>query len=107
MLLLMFQFLLNILGKIINFFTMNSFIILTLLFTSSVTCRKLPNFSKFFVPNESGLENRIVGGQVTSISLLPYQISFQILHQSKYYHICGGSIVTTQHILTAAHCVYE
>jgi trypsin len=43
---------------------------------------------------------RIVGGQEVDVGSVPYQISLQ------YYdsHICGGSILNENYIVTAAHC---
>ncbi|WP_407808037.1 trypsin-like serine protease, partial [Staphylococcus aureus] len=45
-------------------------------------------------------DGRIVGGSSISISSVPWQISLQ------YYgsHICGGSIISANYIVTAAHC---
>lgn len=46
------------------------------------------------------LDGRIVGGTTTTIEEYPYQISLQ------YYgrHICGGSIISNEIVVTAAHC---
>lgn len=45
-------------------------------------------------------ESRIVNGNATNIAQFPWIVSMQ------YYgsHRCGGSIITTSRILTAAHC---
>uniref|UniRef100_A0A1B0DA37 trypsin n=1 Tax=Phlebotomus papatasi TaxID=29031 RepID=A0A1B0DA37_PHLPP len=48
-----------------------------------------------------GPTSRIVNGMLVTIEDAPYQISLQI--QGK--HTCGGSIISPQYILTAAHCV--
>ncbi|KAM7345194.1 vitellin-degrading protease [Cochliomyia hominivorax] len=48
-------------------------------------------------------DGRIVGGFVTSIANYPYQVSLQY-HNA---HICGGSIVAHNIILTAAHCIEQ
>lgn len=53
--------------------------------------------------NESDVEvmiNRIVGGFVTTIEKNPWQVSLQ--RNSR--HICGGSIIASKWILSAAHC---
>jgi len=49
------------------------------------------------------LDGRIVGGQEADIADYPYQVSVRIYDQ----HICGGSIINSNTILTAGHCVYD
>ncbi|XP_070167364.1 chymotrypsin-1-like [Polyergus mexicanus] len=44
---------------------------------------------------------RIVGGKDAPVGKYPYQISLRFLDS----HTCGGSILNTRTILTAAHCV--
>ncbi|XP_026666907.1 trypsin-1-like [Ceratina calcarata] len=45
---------------------------------------------------------RIIGGQNASIANYPYQVS--IIHNNNFQ--CGGSIISSDWMLTAAHCVY-
>lgn len=45
----------------------------------------------------------IVGGNNAMGGQFPYQISLQYYGQ----HICGGSIISSTQILTAAHCVED
>ncbi|XP_071637768.1 trypsin-7-like isoform X1 [Temnothorax longispinosus] len=54
------------------------------------------------IASASCLEPRIIGGTPTTISKHPYQVS--IYYDGKL--ACGGSIISRQWILTAAHCVY-
>lgn len=53
-----------------------------------------------FSENQSKPGGRIVGGSDANIEDFPYQISLQSYEQ----HVCGGSIISSIHILTAAHC---
>lgn len=45
-------------------------------------------------------EDRIVGGVETSIEHWPWQVSLQFNHR----HMCGGSLLSTSWIISAAHC---
>uniref|UniRef100_A0A3B1KDV5 Transmembrane serine protease 3 n=1 Tax=Astyanax mexicanus TaxID=7994 RepID=A0A3B1KDV5_ASTMX len=57
----------------------------------SAQCGSRPQFS-----------TRIVGGNLSLEGQFPWQVSLQFQNE----HLCGGSIVATRWILTAAHCVY-
>ncbi|XP_063067984.1 transmembrane protease serine 3-like [Engraulis encrasicolus] len=49
----------------------------------------------------SQLSTRVVGGNVSREGQTPWQVSLHYQNQ----HVCGGSIITQQWIITAAHCV--
>ncbi|XP_075148880.1 chymotrypsin-2-like [Haematobia irritans] len=51
-------------------------------------------------------QDRIVGGtNVPDGEYIMYQISLQYFYNNTHRHFCGGSIITPNRILTAAHCV--
>lgn len=47
--------------------------------------------------------SRIIGGTPTSIQNFPYTV--QVLYNMQL--ICGGSLLTTRHVLSAAHCFVD
>ena len=49
-------------------------------------------------------KSQIIGGSQASIKEFPWLCSVQLKGGS---HICGGSIVTPEYIVTASHCVTE
>ncbi|TNN27229.1 Testisin [Liparis tanakae] len=51
------------------------------------------------------LNTRIVGGQDAKAGSWPWQVSMQIRVAGRQTHICGGSLITDQWVLTAAHCI--
>ncbi|XP_073836502.1 brachyurin-like isoform X1 [Musca autumnalis] len=48
--------------------------------------------------------NRIFGGSEADFASFPYQIGF-LLQRPKGLYWCGGSLISHEYVLTAAHCV--
>ncbi|XP_011503321.1 PREDICTED: chymotrypsin-2-like [Ceratosolen solmsi marchali] len=65
----------------------------------------IPNFVVNNLSAVQGKRIKIVGGIDTSIEECPYLTSLQ--HESNNLHLCTGSIIAHQYILTTAHCVME
>ncbi|KAH8372632.1 hypothetical protein KR009_001475, partial [Drosophila setifemur] len=74
--------------------TMLKFVILL----SAVACALGGTIPEGLLPQ---LDGRIVGGTATTISSFPWQISLQ----RSGSHSCGGSIYSSNIIVTAAHCL--
>nr|CAA41753.1 elastase IV [Rattus rattus] len=55
-----------------------------------------------FPPN---LSTRVVGGEDAVPNSWAWQVSLQYLKDDTWRHTCGGSLITTSHVLTAAHCI--
>lgn len=51
----------------------------------------------------ANLDNRIAGGQETTIKKFPHQVCMRY----KGVPGCNGAIITEKHVLTAARCVYK
>ncbi|XP_058984783.1 trypsin zeta-like [Musca domestica] len=60
-------------------------------------------------PAAAGDNSRIVGGNTTDIGAHGYQISLRkkslFYPQDDFGHICGGAILSENHVVTAAHCI--
>ncbi|XP_002722389.4 chymotrypsin-C [Oryctolagus cuniculus] len=55
-----------------------------------------------FAPN---LSARVVGGESAVPHSWPWQVSLQYLKDDTWRHTCGGTLISTKHVLTAAHCI--
>ncbi|NXG64183.1 TRY1 protein, partial [Hemiprocne comata] len=44
-------------------------------------------------------DDKIVGGYTCAVNSVPYQVSL-----NSGYHFCGGSLISSQWVLSAAHC---
>ena len=49
--------------------------------------------------------SRVVGGENAPKHSWPWQVSLRIFHQGKLEHICGGSLIDSEWVVTASHCV--
>ncbi|KAM9094836.1 tryptase isoform X2 [Sarcophilus harrisii] len=69
----------------------------TLLLPLLLGAQEYPVLQACGQPRESA---RITGGQASRITRWPWQVSLQY----KYYHLCGGSLIHSEWVITAAHC---
>uniref|UniRef100_A0A4W6G5Q8 pancreatic elastase II n=1 Tax=Lates calcarifer TaxID=8187 RepID=A0A4W6G5Q8_LATCA len=49
--------------------------------------------------------SRVVGGEDVRPHSWPWQISLQYNRQGEWRHTCGGTLISNQWVLTAAHCI--
>ncbi|XP_044746619.1 phenoloxidase-activating factor 3-like [Coccinella septempunctata] len=54
-------------------------------------------------------DNKVTGGKVAEIGQFPWMalLAFRQAAQPDPQFLCGGSLITTRHVLTAAHCIIE
>jgi hypothetical protein len=81
--------------------------------TISSPCSKIESDPKSgcWIPNaskgECGLRltaERVVGGEVARLGEFPYVALLGYLKYNEIFYLCGGSILNSKYILTAAHC---
>lgn len=58
-----------------------------------------PYLSVAFPVNTDDDDDKIVGGYTCAANSVPYQVSL-----NSGYHFCGGSLISSQWVLSAAHC---
>jgi secreted trypsin-like serine protease len=51
------------------------------------------------------LPGLVTGGDIASKGNYPWQVSF--INKKTHIHFCGGTLIDSQHVLTAAHCFKE
>lgn len=65
-------------------------------------------FGIFFARDTLSLQNivpRISGGNVRQLQELPFMVSLRVKNRfDQFVHICGGSILSSKLIISAAHC---
>ncbi|NXU48010.1 CEL2A elastase, partial [Turnix velox] len=57
------------------------------------------------VPAYPPYQSRVVGGEPARPYSWPWQASLQYSSNGKWYHTCGGTLIATNWVLTAAHCI--
>ena len=60
------------------------------------------------VPLNQGKDGRVIGGEDAARGAWPWQAALERIRnpsETQYNHNCGGSILTNDYVLTAAHCV--
>ncbi|XP_034029084.1 LOW QUALITY PROTEIN: chymotrypsin-like elastase family member 2A [Thalassophryne amazonica] len=56
-------------------------------------------------PTYPPILSKVVGGDDVRPHSWPWQVSLQYQSGSNFYHTCGGTLISSQWVLTAAHCI--
>nr|XP_015192395.1 PREDICTED: chymotrypsin-like elastase family member 2A [Lepisosteus oculatus] len=56
-------------------------------------------------PTFAPVVTRVVGGEDARPHSWPWQISLQYTRNNNWYHTCGGTLIASNWVLTAAHCI--
>ncbi|XP_051981765.1 elastase 3 like [Xyrauchen texanus] len=75
---------------------MFSIILASVLVASVLGCGK---------PPIEPVNSRVVNGEEANPHSWPWQVSLQYQSGASWYHTCGGSIIATNWVMTAAHCI--
>ena len=65
------------------------------------------------IPSDCGLTNvfstRIVNGRHTETNAWPWiaALGYREAKSGKIFYLCGASLITSKHLVTAAHCVRD
>ncbi|XGW18490.1 hypothetical protein V3C99_002811 [Haemonchus contortus] len=75
-----------------------------------------PHYSDDYVLNDNGtdvlddpndpMEKMVMGGEKVSLGELPWSARLEMSHGGRMV-ICGGTLVTRRHLITAAHCFWN
>nr|AHY81260.1 trypsin precursor [Lygus lineolaris] len=60
--------------------------------------------SVFSIEAKPHIASRIVGGEFYKPKEYPFMVGLANVTSHGYYPFCGGSIITPNHVITAAHC---
>lgn len=64
------------------------------------------NFPGLYDNVLASIEARIAGGVSTNAEKFPYQVLMYMIDKNGSNFICGGSLITFEWVLTAAHCLH-
>ncbi|XP_070504114.1 brachyurin-like [Chironomus tepperi] len=64
------------------------------------------NFPGLYDNVLASIEARIAGGESTNAEKFPYQVLMYMIDKNGSNFICGGSLITYEWVLTAAHCLH-
>ncbi|XP_016891320.1 chymotrypsin-like elastase family member 2A [Cynoglossus semilaevis] len=77
---------------------MRRFVLLLFVAASAYSCG---------VPTVPPVVNRVVAGEDVKPHSWPWQVSLQYASSGRWRHVCGGTLVSSNWVLTAAHCINE
>uniref|UniRef100_A0A4W4E375 Peptidase S1 domain-containing protein n=1 Tax=Electrophorus electricus TaxID=8005 RepID=A0A4W4E375_ELEEL len=57
-------------------------------------------------PEVEPISGKVVNGEDAKPHTWPWQISLQFKHGTRWYHTCGGTLITPRWVLTAGQCIF-